>query len=186
MPKKAIDYSKIVIYKIVCNDLNIKDVYVGSTTDFRKRKNQHKTNCCNVDGEKYNLKVYQMIRANGGWYNWTMIEIEKYTTCLDGNEARARERHWIELLSANMNIQVPGRLREEWDEANKDKIREQRKIWEETNKDKIREQRKIWDEANKDKIREQKKIWEEANRDKRNARKKELRKLKKQSLINNV
>ena len=34
MPRKEIDYSKTVIYKIVCNDLNVKDVYVGHTTDF--------------------------------------------------------------------------------------------------------------------------------------------------------
>jgi len=75
MPKTPIDYSKIVIYKIVCNDLNIKDVYVGSTTDFRKRKNAHKTHCCNVDSRDYNLKVYTIIRANGGWCDWTMIKI---------------------------------------------------------------------------------------------------------------
>jgi len=165
MPKTPIDYSKIVIYKIVCNDLNIKDVYVGSTTDFRKRKNAHKTHCCNVDSRDYNLKVYTIIRANGGWCDWTMIEIEKYTTCLDGNQARARERYWIELLDASMNVVIPGRTEKEWREANEDKIKEQKKIWNEANEDKIKEQKKIWNEANKDKI---------------NARQRELRKLKKQ------
>ena len=43
MPRKEIDYSKTVIYKIVCNDLNVKDVYVGHTTDFTKRKATHKS-----------------------------------------------------------------------------------------------------------------------------------------------
>ena len=38
MPKKNIDYSKTIIYKIVCNDLNIIDVYVGQTTNFTKKK----------------------------------------------------------------------------------------------------------------------------------------------------
>jgi hypothetical protein len=42
MPKKLIDYSKTIIYKIVCNDLNIKDVYVGHTTNFIKSKALHK------------------------------------------------------------------------------------------------------------------------------------------------
>jgi hypothetical protein len=38
MPKTTIDYSKTVIYKIVCNDLDVKDIYIGSTTEFTKRK----------------------------------------------------------------------------------------------------------------------------------------------------
>ena len=38
MPRKETDYSKTVIYKIVCNDLTITDIYVGHTTDFVVRK----------------------------------------------------------------------------------------------------------------------------------------------------
>ena len=45
MPKTEIDYSKSVIYKIVCDDLNVKDCYVGSTTNFIKRKRHHKEAC---------------------------------------------------------------------------------------------------------------------------------------------
>ena len=45
MPKRIIDYQKTVMYKIVCNDLNIiKSLYVGHTTDFTNRKRQHKQN----------------------------------------------------------------------------------------------------------------------------------------------
>jgi len=102
MTKKNIDYSKTIIYKIVCNDLNVKDIYVGSTTDFRKRKYHHKSNCKNENC----LKVYQLIRENGGWDNWTMVEIEKYS-CQDGNEARSRERHWYEQLEATLNTLSP-------------------------------------------------------------------------------
>ena len=47
MPIKAVDYSKTVIYKIVCNDLEVKDIYVGSTSNFRNRKNKHKIKCNN-------------------------------------------------------------------------------------------------------------------------------------------
>ena len=106
MPRKEIDYSKTVIYKIVCNDLNVKDVYVGHTTDFTKRKVSHKgvLNCPNH--HNYNLKVYTTIRDNGGWENWTMIEIEKYP-CNGKNEACSRERHFYELLNDNMNIHCP-------------------------------------------------------------------------------
>ena len=38
MPKTPIDYTKTVIYKIVCLDLDIKDSCVGSTTSFIKRE----------------------------------------------------------------------------------------------------------------------------------------------------
>ena len=61
MPRKEIDYSKTVMYKIVCNDLRVKDLYVGHTTDFTKRKNGHKTNCFNVNSKLFNLKVYKCI-----------------------------------------------------------------------------------------------------------------------------
>ena len=106
MPKKDIDYSKCVIYKIVCNDLSITDIYVGSTTDFIKRKYTHKRNCINEDSVQYNLNIYKCMRGNGGWENWAMYEIEKFP-CNDSNEARARERYWYEELKANLNMSTP-------------------------------------------------------------------------------
>ena len=95
MPRSNINYSNCIIYKIVCNDYNIKELYVGSTTEFTKRKYRHKANCTSPKYTEYEYKVYEFIRNNGGWDNWSMIEIEKYP-CNDGNEARARERYWCE------------------------------------------------------------------------------------------
>jgi len=43
MPKQKIDYSKGLIYKLVCRDVTVKDAYVGSTTNFDQRKGGHKT-----------------------------------------------------------------------------------------------------------------------------------------------
>ena len=107
MPLTKIDYSKTIIYKIVSNDLNITDIYVGSTTDFTRRKNQHKSSCNNINSKNYNLKLYQFIRSNGGWNSFSMIEIEK-CNCSDGNEARAKERQWFEQLNAQLNMVCPG------------------------------------------------------------------------------
>jgi hypothetical protein len=127
MPKKVIDYSKTVIYKIVCNDLNVNDIYVGHTSDFIKRKYGHKNNCNNVSQKTaYNFKVYQTIRNNGGWDNWSMIEIEKYP-CADGNEAAARERHWYEQLGSQLNVKVPNRSHKDWRTANDDYCKTKRK-----------------------------------------------------------
>ena len=61
MPKTPTDYSKSVIYKIEHID-KPELVYVGSTTNFTKRKYQHK---CAYNNKNYML--YQMIRNNNGW-----------------------------------------------------------------------------------------------------------------------
>ena len=106
MPLKATDYSKTIIYKIVCKDLNIPDIYIGHTTDFISRKATHKNVSNGLGLRKSNSKIYETIRNNGSWNNWEMIEIEKYP-CKDGNEARARERHYYELLNANLNSVCP-------------------------------------------------------------------------------
>ena len=45
MPRNCIDCSKGLIYKIYCKDEKIKDVYIGQTTDFVRRKFAHKTSC---------------------------------------------------------------------------------------------------------------------------------------------
>ena len=78
MPRLPIAYSNTVIYKIVSNDLNITECYVGHTTDFVRRKAAHKSACTNEKGKTYDFKVYKTIREIGGWDNWSMIEIEKY------------------------------------------------------------------------------------------------------------
>ena len=113
MPKDIIDYSKTVIYKIVCRDLNINSVYVGSTTDFTRRKSKHKYSCNNPISKGYNYLLYKTIRENGGWDQYIMLEVEKFA-CSDGNEARTRERYWFEQLNANLNKQVPSRPKHEY------------------------------------------------------------------------
>jgi hypothetical protein len=54
MTKQFIDYKKTIIYKIVCNDLNITDVYVGHTTNFINRKARHKYDCNNIYRYNFN------------------------------------------------------------------------------------------------------------------------------------
>ena len=118
MPKVNVDYSKTIIYKLVCNDLNITECYVGSTTNFTQRKSQHKGNCVNENSKEHKQKKYCFIRDNGGWNNWQMIEIEKYP-CNDKNEATKRERYYFELLSASLNTLKPHRTKNELTEYKK-------------------------------------------------------------------
>ena len=126
MPK--IDYSKMVIYKILSKDNNIKYIYIGSTTDFTKRKWFHKKNselylsrmqialfktlekCANIYDECNNdstlkiqngvtaeNKLYSMINANGGWKNWNIEILEKYS-CKCHTDVIEREKEWYAKL----------------------------------------------------------------------------------------
>ena len=117
MPKTRIDYSKTVIYKMVCDDINIKDIYVGHTTSFTKRKAEHKAKYCQEKSKEYSKLLYQFMRQHGGWDKFTMVEIEKYP-CTDGNEARARERYWFEILQPSLNRYRPSITKEEKKERN--------------------------------------------------------------------
>jgi len=123
MPKNLIKYSSTIIYKICCKDLNIKDLYVGHTTNFTKRKYGHKHRCNNENDKFYNFNVYRFIRNNGGWENWEMIEIEKYS-CQDENEAKARERYWIETTNSTLNSYIPLRTDKEWRDTHKQEKKE--------------------------------------------------------------
>jgi len=164
MPSKTIDYSKTVIYKIVCNDLAITDIYIGSTTQFTKRKYNHKSLCLNEKGKKYNFKIYKTIRDTGGWDNWTMIQIEEYA-CANGNEARNRERYWYEQLNANLNTLYPNRNSKEYYEENKEKIKERVLDYADKNKEKIKDRGKNYYALNDDIIKEKMKDYYTENKD---------------------
>ena len=103
MPKDDIDYSNTIIYKIFCIDKTITDVYIGHTTNFTQRKSQHKISCGNSDNK---LKIYNIIRQNGGWNNWNMVEISKYN-CKDKTEARIKELFHYEELNSTLNSCPP-------------------------------------------------------------------------------
>ncbi len=130
MPKKAMDYSKCVIYKIVCNDLSVTDCYVGHTNNFIQRKNSHKSLTYN----NCNYKLYQTIRANSGWDNWNMIEVEKFP-CKDFNGACARERYWYETLKGNLNMVNPSRSKKEYRDENKEYQKKYQKEYYKENKE---------------------------------------------------
>ena len=153
MPKNDIDYSKIIIYKIIHKeDYDNKNIYIGSTTNFVNRKNRHKNCYNNPNDKKYHLKMYENIRENGGWEMWNMIEIEKYP-CFDKNESLKREREWIEYYKSKLNIILPTRTDKEYGieyyQKNKEKINEYHNQYRDHNKEKLIEYEKI---RNKTKI----------------------------------
>ena len=98
MPKVVIDYSNTIIYKIMCKDPLICDIYVGHTTNFSQKKYAHKNACNNINSSSYNLKIYKTIRDHGNWSNWDMSIITTYN-CKNILEAKEKEREHFLLLN---------------------------------------------------------------------------------------
>ena len=162
MPKTILDYSKTIMYKIVCKDLNVKDCYVGHTTDMTKRKCGHKHVCNNEKNKDHNLKIYKIIRENGGWDNWTMVLVETFP-CKDKHEACRREREVFEELDAKMNTLRPYITQEEtkalkqqidkqYREEHKEKIEQYKKQYREEHQEEIKKYDKQYREEHKEKI----------------------------------
>ena len=164
MPRTKIDYSKTIIYKICCRDLNTTELYVGHTVCMRRRKNQHKSSCNKEKTKGYNYNVYQFIRANGGWNNWDMIEVERYNA-VNGYDSKKRERYWIEELKATLNCKLPTQTQKEYVENNKEIINEKKKVYRETHKEEIKERNKEYNEKNKEIIAIKKKEYAENNKE---------------------
>ena len=121
MPKKAFDYGKTEIYKIIHVDPDINLSYVGHTTNFVQRGKNHKYNCVHY-GKYYTYandnNVYGVIRNNGGWKNFKMVFVEKWP-CETKREALAREQYWIENLKPNMNTHMAQRSKQQYLKDNK-------------------------------------------------------------------
>jgi len=172
------NYQNSLIYKIVCNDTNIKEIYIGSTTNFRLRKSQHKSNCYNENDKQYNKNLYKFIRENGGFENWSMVLID-YTPCNSKLELHKIEREYIEKIDNELllNQQIPSRTKEEYYETNKETILTRHKKYyfdnKEKNKEKVKEQQKKYRTENKEKCKERCKKYYETNKEKEKERKKE-------------
>ena len=153
MPKKAMDYSKCVIYKIVCQDPEITECYVGHTTNFKSRKHNHKIDCKTKD-----FKLYQMIQENGGWDNWTMTPICEYP-CENYIQACIKEEEYRVELQASLNSNKcyiglsKNEYHKEYYETHKEQMLEQRneynKEYRVKNKEQINEKNKEYYEKNK-------------------------------------
>ena len=145
------DYSKGLIYKLCCNDLNVKDVYVGSTTNFIRRKAQHKVNCNNKNSIKYMYPVYSFIRKNGNWENWTMVMVREYKTT-SKSKLKRKERRYIEKLGATLNASIPSRTRKDYYNEHKEEISEKHKQWLTRNAEKVKEYKRNYNLKNQHKI----------------------------------
>ena len=126
-----------IIYIIKCKDPKIKQCYIGSTTNFNKRKVKHKSNCNNKNSTKYNYKVYKFIRENDNFDNFYFEILQDEIEFNHRKELEIIERFHIEDIGFNLTLNtiIPTRTSEEY-------MKEYYKEYYLLNKDKIKKQKK--------------------------------------------
>ena len=161
---------KYYIYKICCDDLP-DYVYVGHTGAFANRKYEHKSRCNNENNKGHNLKVYQTIRANGGWTNWRMVCIAE-VECKNVRQAEMVEERYRQELNANMNSQRCYVTEEEEKEylkeyykEHKEEINEKCKEYYKEHKEEIKEKCKVYYEEHKEEMNKQSKVYNEEHKE---------------------
>lgn len=100
------NYTNSIIYKIVCKNPEIQDMYIGSTTSLYNRISNHKRTYNQPKTQNGKLYLYQFIRKNGGFDNWQFIEIDK-VKCTSKQELLKRERQYIDELKPTLNKNRP-------------------------------------------------------------------------------
>ena len=147
-------------YKLYCIDKNVKEIYVGSTINIKKRHKLHKSNCTNINDKSYNRKVYQYIRTNGGWDNWLMDVFDEHE-CLNKRVAEKVEEFYRKSMGATLNERrcyTTQEEKKEYYEKNKEKLKEYRRLRYLNNKEKIKEYYKQYKSQNKEKIKEYRRL----------------------------
>ena len=139
-----------IVYKLYCKDIKITDFYIGSSTNFRKRKTAHKSICNNPNNKMYNLKVYKFIRTNGGFQNF---EFEILIETIEDN-IKILEQKYIKELKPTLNCyNACGMVYKEYQKLYRLNNKQKMKEYYQNNKQKIKEKNRLYNELNKKKIR---------------------------------
>lgn len=105
------------IYKLYNKD-KPEEVYIGSTTNvLNKRYSQHKYIA------SYSCSSKILFEDN----NTPIIELLENYPCNNKKELELRERYWIEKYPKHINNYIPARSKEEYDEINKEILKQYRK-----------------------------------------------------------
>lgn len=87
------------IYQISSVYLEVEEIYIGSTENFKQRIERHKHNY--NSGAKQ--KVYEFIRNNGGLSNWDIIPIEIIDFPISTEELRQYEQAYLDKYNPELN-----------------------------------------------------------------------------------
>jgi len=143
----------ITFYKIESKDKSILDCYVGSSANFPRRKKEHNLRCYN-NSDRSNYQVYKFIRENNEFENFEFIILEE-VECEKNEERYLKEKKFIKLHNANLNVNSPLRTLEEknnWYLINEKELKEYRKNYRQDNKEKIKNVKNNYYEKNKEEL----------------------------------
>jgi hypothetical protein len=151
------NYQNTLIYTLGAEDTD--KVVVGHTAvPLWRRMAQH----------RYDAKINKKLTSCEIFkYSNPFIKLYEAYPCNNVQEAREREGEVIRLFQQKgicLNHRVENRTRNEWENTNKDILKEKSKQWREANKNVIREKKKAYHEANRNVILEKQKAYREANR----------------------
>ncbi len=156
------EFNNYTFYKFSCKTEDIDCCYVGSTANFLARQRNHKSMCNNANSKDYNKKLYETIRANGGWENWTMTIIGEAEN-ISLKDARIKEEEYRVNLKAELNM-VRAYCS---NEIGKNRDRINAKLYKENHKEVIAEITKRYYENNKEEILAKCKKYYENNKEER-------------------
>tara|TARA_R110000868_G_scaffold392634_1_gene663358 strand:+ start:523 stop:1134 length:612 start_codon:yes stop_codon:yes gene_type:complete len=147
-----VNYQEGLIYKIAHKYSPY--VYIGSTTNFNRRKATHKHRS-NTRKEK----LYQTIRELGGWDNFEMVLVKK-CPCNDKLELTAIEFEYQQLFDANMNMSSASSgldfsdsdYMKKYYEKNNVKLSKYNKKYREENCEELKKKSKEYYEKNREKL----------------------------------
>jgi len=94
------------LYSIRPNNPDDTNLYIGSTVNFNRRKQQHKKAVNNKRGGTYYCILYRYIRKCGGWDNFTMEKILDYP-CETKQQGLLKEKEYIIKHEATLNSIMP-------------------------------------------------------------------------------
>jgi len=152
------DYSKAVIYTIKSRD----NLYVGSTVNFRNRKYDHNKILHGEHYTNHNVRVYKKIRENG--FEWDM-KIHKEFPCENITQLTIEEERVRVELNADLNSHTCHGFDDDYYKKyyikNKDKVKQ----YQEDNKEHIKERKKQYNKNNIETIKEKRKDRYEKNKE---------------------
>ena len=146
--------------------------YYGSTTNFIKRKYNHKKyyEYWVKEGRPNSKKYSSVYILDNG--DWRMDKIDEVIGELW--EAKKKESEYIRNNEC-VNVRIENRTKKEYKDDHKEKITEYHKQYRADNKDKLAEQKKQYHINNKDKLAEYQKQYHINNKDKLVEQKKQYR-----------
>ena len=73
-------------------------IYIGYSTNFHKRKQNHKSDCLNPTSDRLHLPIYKHIRENGGFDKYEFVVLEESKDNIKFKEREYTDKYGLDNL----------------------------------------------------------------------------------------